>query len=151
MEKLNKLITKAMKIVIWNRIGLILFILGIISFGITIVFTATTKHPYYILSILLMIPMFIIAGIFDRTVSRILDEILKIFKNRLRWGINNDDIFFALRSHITESDVGKYTVIVECRKEHLNDIMVILKEIVNSLNSELPPRFHLDISVTTKL
>ena len=98
MKKINHLVNKGKKIICWNKIGIGLFVLGLISLGLTVVLTTTTKHPFYIYSLILMLPMIIVAAIYDNTVKQILDEILNVFEERLKWGINNDDIYSSTHS-----------------------------------------------------
>ena len=151
MKKINHLVNKGKKIICWNKIGIGLFVLGLISLGLTVVLTTTTKHPFYIYSLILMLPMIIVAAIYDNTVKQILDEILNVFEERLKWGINNDDIYSSTHSHIKEVSVSEYTIIIECNSENISEISSLTKEIINGINSDLPPKFQLKAGILVKV
>lgn len=147
MEKINELMYKYKKTIIWNRIGIILFIIGLISLGITTVVSTLSKGPYLILSFLLTMPCIISAYRYTSITNNILDEMLELFNSRFRWRLNNDDIFFSTKSVIQENDIEKYELIIECNPKYIAEISNVSTEVINSLNQKLHPRFHLSVCV----
>jgi len=147
MEKLYSLIEKCKKIVRLNLISLILFCIGVLSLSVTVVLTVKTTHPFYLYSLIPTIPFFIVGGIYDHVVNQILREILRIFKDRLKWGINNDDIYNTTHSQIKEASTTRYTIIVKCPQKHAHVVSSLVQEIVTDFNKELPPKLQLLPSV----
>ena len=151
MEKLNLLIQKGKKMVIWNRIGYILFLLGLISLVFTIALPITTKPLFILFSFMLIVPIFIIGSIYDKIVNQILNELLIIFNDRLKWGINNDVIYDSTHSYIEEFRISQYTLVVECSQSYIDEVSNLVREIINDINNDLPPKFKLVSIVRLKL
>lgn len=143
MENLNKLITKYNKLAILYRVSFVLTITGAVLLVPSLICTFIDKNLFVLFSLTPIFLALLIAEIPTYTAHKITDEILKIFKYRLKWGINNDILYQTLVITIERTNNNTYTLIITCNRFNIREICEIAEEVIKDLNQELPPKFQL--------